>query len=125
MNGALNTILQKKCNCCCNKPFFIKIFRGGLIPYNKNEPLTQKTEVDSLKSDNIEDYKGANEAYYKVLDHYIKLYETKYGKDIKKMIKEEFPPVGDGPLISAFHGIIQLGYGYVAGSDSVRGLSSI
>ena len=96
------------------------MFRGGLIPYNKDEPLTQKTEVDSLKSDNIEDYKGANEAYYKVLDHYIKLYQTKYGKDIKKMIQGEFPAVGDGPLISAFHGIIQLGYGYAAGSDSVR-----
>ena len=82
--------------------------------------MTQKTEVDNLKSDKIEDYKGVNEAYYKVLDHYIKLYETKYGKDIKKMIKEEFPPVGDGPLLSAFHGIIQLGYGYAAGSDSVR-----
>ena len=94
-------------------------FRGGLIPYKKDEPLTQKTEADILKSDNIEDYKGLNEAYYKVLHHYINLYNTKYGKDIKKMITREFPPVGDGPLIAAFHGIIQLGYGYAAGSDSV------
>ena len=72
-----------------------------------------------MKSDNIEDYKGANEAYYKVLDHYIKLYETKYGKDIKKLIKEEFPSVGDGPLVAAFHAIIQLAYGLVADSDIV------
>ena len=54
-----------------------------------------------------------------VLDYYIKLYETKYGKDIKKLIKEEFPSVGDGPLVAAFHAIIQLAYGFVADSDIV------
>ena len=90
-----------------------------MIPYNKDEPLTQKTELDSLKSDNMQDYKGENEAYYKVLDYFINLYQTKYGKDIKKMIKEEFPAIGDGPLVAAFHGIIQLAYGFVADSDVV------
>lgn len=62
---------------------------------------------------------GENEAYYKVLNHFANLYDTKYGKDIKRMIKEEFPAMGDGPLVAAFHGIIQLAYGFVANSDVV------
>ena len=90
-----------------------------MIPFNKDEPLTQKTEKDTLNSDNIEDYKGENEAYYKVLRHFTDLYETKYNKDIKKMISCEFPSIGDGPLVAAFHGLIQMGYGYVAQSHPV------
>ena len=90
-----------------------------MIPFNKDEPLTQKTEKDTLNSNNIEDYKGSNEAYYKVLKHFNDLYETKYNKDIVKMISSEFPAIGDGPLVAAFHGVIHLGYGYVAQSHPV------
>ena len=90
-----------------------------MVPFNKDEPLTQKTEQDFLNSNNIEDYKGANEAYYKVLQHFKHLYATKYEKDLKKMIQEEFLPLADGPLVAAFHGIIHLAYGYVSKSDGV------
>ena len=99
--------------------FFFFFLRGGLVPFNKDEPLTQKTEHDFLNSNDIADYKGANEAYYKVLQHFKHLYATKYEKDLKKMIQEEFFPLGDGPVVAAFHGIIQLAYGYVAKSHVV------
>ena len=68
------------------------IFSSGITSFAAEPNLTQQTEVDTLKSDNIADYFGANTGYYKLLNHFTKLYETKYKKDIKKFIQEEVPP---------------------------------
>ena len=94
--------------------------RAGIITFSKEPELTQRTEVDSIKSDNIADYLGKDVGYYKILDHFTKLYETKYNKDIKKLLQGEFPQLIDGPLLSLYHGIIQIAYGYVGGCDQVR-----
>ena len=76
--------------------------------------------MDSIKSDNIADYLGKDVGYYKILDHFTKLYETKYNKDIKKLLQGEFPQLIDGPLVSLYHGVIQIAYGYVGGCDQVH-----
>ncbi|XP_066926746.1 uncharacterized protein [Clytia hemisphaerica] len=78
---------------------------------------TQLLERDFLQSDKLEDYRGKNQAYYKMLSMYTKLYETKYDKNIKKMIQGVCPDILDGPLHSSFHGAIQLAYGLVCGCD--------
>ena len=75
--------------------------------------------MDSLKSNNIQDYKGANVGFFRILAYFTDLYDSKYGKNIKKMIKEELCTILDAPLTSLFHGIIQVAYGYVSGADSV------
>ena len=62
---------------------------------------------------------GKNIGFYKILDHFTKLFESKYNKDLKKFVQGEFPALIDGQLGSLFHGVIQLGYGYAAASDQV------
>ena len=101
------------------QPYPFNIFSSGITSFAAEPNLTQQTEVDTLKSDNIADYLGANTGYYKLLDHFTKLYETKYKKDIKKFIQEEVPPTVDGQVGSQYHGIIQTGYGYSVGCDQV------
>ena len=93
--------------------------RSGIITFEKEPDLKQSTEVDSIKSDNITDYLGKNVGFYKILDHFTKLFESKYNKDLKKFVQGEFPALIDGQLGSLFHGVIQLGYGYAAESDQV------
>ena len=75
--------------------------------------------MDSLKSNNIQDYKGANVGFFRILAYFTYLYDSKYDKNIKKMIKGELSAILDAPLTSLFHGIIQVAYGYVSGADSV------
>ena len=94
-------------------------FRAGIITFSKEPELKQRTEVDSIKSDNIADYLGKDVGFYKILDHFTKLYETKYNRGIKNLLQGEFPQLIDGPLIGIYHGIIQLGYGYAGGCDQV------
>ena len=62
---------------------------------------------------------GKDVGFYKILDHFTKLFESKYNKDLKKFVQGEFPALIDGQLGSLFHGVIQLGYGYAAESDQV------
>ena len=95
-------------------------FSSGIVSFAGEPKLRLDIEVDSIKSENIADYLGANVGYYKILDHFTNLYQEKYGKDVKKFILEELPAVIDGQLGSLFHGIIQTGYGYAAGCDQVK-----
>ena len=39
--------------------------------------------------------------------------------DVESLIKHELPKVADGMLGNAYHGIIQIGYGFVGGSNKV------
>ncbi len=71
-----------------------------------------KIENDTLNKNTIEEYIGTNNGFYKILQLYTDLFNNKYNKDIDKFISGELPRVVDGPLYAAFHGIIQLGYGY-------------
>lgn len=87
--------------------------------YKENEPLTEVMEVDTTKSDNLIDYRGKHNGMYKMKQLYEELLKTKYNGDMLAMVKDVCPDVIDGPLYSAFHGIITLAYGYVAKSDSV------
>ena len=82
-----------------------------------------RTEIDSLKSDNIADYLGKDVGFYRILDHFTKLYKTKYNKDLKKLVHEQLAPIMDGPLGSLFHGIIQVGYGWAGESDQVGAIN--
>ena len=93
--------------------------RIGIITFEREPELKQRSEVDSIKSDNIDDYLGKFAGFYKILDHFTKLFESKYNKDLKKFVQGEFPALIDGQLGSLFHGVIQLAYGYAAGSDQV------
>lgn len=62
---------------------------------------------------------GLQTGFYRILDHYTKLYNSKYNKDIDAMLKAELPIYIDGPFFSVYHGVIQIGYGYAGKSDQV------
>ena len=98
---------------------FVFSHRCGFPRLTENEVLTLPTEVDSLKSIDIQDYKGANVGFFRILEYFTDLYDCKYDKTIKKMIKGELSTILDAPLTSLFHGIIQVAYGYVSGADLV------
>ena len=52
-----------------------------------------------------------------------KMYEDKLDSqypDVESLIKHELPKVADGMLGNAYHGIIQIGYGFIAGSNKVQ-----
>jgi len=106
---------------------YVKVVQSSVEVYNENDPLTEQVEIDHLQSDNIEDYRGKNQGYYKLLSHYMNLHQNKYNGNIMDTIKGTCPPIVDGPLYSAFHGFIQMGYGLVVGSDQavVEGITII
>ena len=61
--------------------------KHDLDPMDGDQDKYQETEKDFINSDNIEDYKGKNQAFYKILDHYTKLYKDKYNSDHEALIK--------------------------------------
>ena len=93
--------------------------RSGIITFEREPDLKQRSEVDSINSNDIDAYLGQFSGFYKILDHFTKLFESKYNKNLKKFVQGEFPALIDGQLGSLFHGVIQLAYGYAAGSDQV------
>jgi len=98
---------------------YINEINKWLPSFKEHEEFDEDPEIDRLKSDCLEDYLGKNQGFYKILAMFTKLYETKYNKDIEAMIKDVCKDILDGPLYSAFHGIIHLGYGYIARSPQV------
>ncbi len=57
--------------------------------------------------------------FYRILDHFTKLYETQYDRDVTRLLRGELPALVDGPFYSLYHGIIQLGYGFAGKCDQV------
>ncbi len=65
-------------------------------------------EIDHLKSDNIEDYLGKNQAFYKVLQHYTQLYTGKYNGDIEALLRVR-PPSFEPTAVASFWSSPQVG----------------
>ena len=61
--------------------------KNGLVPMDDDPEKEQETEKDYIKSDKIEDYKGRNQAFYKILNHYTKLYKEKYNGDHEALLR--------------------------------------
>ena len=61
--------------------------KNGLVPVDGDPEKEQETEKDYIKSDKIEDYKGRNQAFYKILNHYTKLYKEKYNGDHEALLR--------------------------------------
>ena len=53
---------------------------------------------------------GQGHSYYTILQHYTNLLDEY--KSVEELVKREFPKLSQGVLGAAFHGLIQLGFGF-------------
>ncbi|XP_057302975.1 uncharacterized protein LOC130638275 [Hydractinia symbiolongicarpus] len=81
-----------------------------------DKPFTERALIDYVKSVKLIDYRGKNNGFYAMKEKYEDLLKNKYNGDVIKMIKDVAPAIIDGPLYSAFHGIISIAYGYLGNS---------
>ena len=67
----------------------------------------------------IKDFlEGKRTGFYMLRKNYEDKLNSQY-PDVESLIKHELPKVADGMLGNAYHGIIQIGYGFVGGSNKV------
>ena len=76
-------------------------------------PPSRDKKVD-LTPEEIMKKPGTQDAYYTRLTHYQDL--LKQTQSVDMLIEQEFPKLMRGVVGAAFHGLIQLGYGYSAGN---------
>ena len=75
------------------------------------EKPTAREKEEILTPENILSLRGKETSFYAILHLYKQLLDNKYFS-LDKMINEEFPKLSTGIAGAAFHGAIQLGYGY-------------
>ena len=77
-------------------------------------PDGKSAKMQLSEEENVDKLLGAHQNYHILLKYYQEKFEKEYKSDLTKFVQEEYEKLADGPMTAAFHGLIQIAYGYVA-----------